>query len=953
MESQLPHPNEPLLEAILTNQDKNAKSQESVLEAILVNQDSNAKSVEPILEASLVKQDEIVKAIKEKPEVQKVQIVTNESELADNFFRMLRGQKGEQGDKGDSIQGEKGDKGDKGDKGEQGLVGPKGESIKGDKGESGKDGRDGKNGLDGLDGKDGKDGTNGKDGKDGKSIDPKDVKKIAKELNKNNNLFLNIPGVKHIHAGTNVTITGTDEDPIINASGTGGGIALTDLSAGTGISYNNTTGVITNSAPDQTVAITAGTNITSVTGTYPNFTINAATQAGGTVTSVAALTLGTTGTDLSSTVANGTTTPVITLQVPTASATNRGALSAADWSTFNSKQPAMGADDNYVTDAQLVVIGNTSGTNSGNETTSTLGATINGATAAVPNDTDLVATVDTSVIKKITWTNVKAFLKTYFDTLYASANNITARIAGSTYYSVQHIQDLFHSAGWTSGGVISDAGSGLITVTGGTGLIRATDSDIATIYFTDFAASSPANVVLTDGVDNYIYVEYNAGTPRIIATTSVRTDYNTNFRIGNVFRSGTELHINQTDKMAVSDHAGKMIRFNQEVMPYAHSSGAMISETGTRNFAFTTGAFWNGLVKFTTNAFDSSVAGTFSYMYYNGATWVEVATQTQINNTQYNNIASGLATLTNNKYGVHWIYMSVDNHIYVVYGQGDYTLIQAQDAQPPATLPLRVSAHSFIAGKIIIKKSDATYTQIESAFDMSFSGSVATEHNSLGGLQGGTVSEYYHLTSAEYTPTATTGSGNVARLISPTFTTPLLGTPTSGTLTNCTGLPIAGLTASTSTALGVGSIELGHATDTTISRSAAGVLAVEGITVPTISSTSTITGKRNQPRIVSATSYTTDTGTSLDFSTCDLFIVTAQAGALKFNNPSGTPVHGEKIIIRVKDNGTARALTYDTQYRAIGVTLPSTTVISKTTYLGGIWNATDSKVDVIAVAQEA
>ena len=59
--------------------------------------------------------------------------------------------------------------------------------------------------------------------------------------------------------------------------------------------------------------------------------------ASGTVTSVAALTLGTTGTDLSSTVANPTTTPVITLQVPTASAANRGALSAADWTTFNSK----------------------------------------------------------------------------------------------------------------------------------------------------------------------------------------------------------------------------------------------------------------------------------------------------------------------------------------------------------------------------------------------------------------------------------------------------------------------------------------------------------------------------------------------------------------------------------------------------------------------------------------
>ena len=67
-----------------------------------------------------------------------------------------------------------------------------------------------------------------------------------------------------------------------------------------------------------------------------NFTQNMATA--GTVTNVSALTIGTAGTNLSSTVANATTTPVITLNVPTASATNRGALSAADWSTFNGKQ---------------------------------------------------------------------------------------------------------------------------------------------------------------------------------------------------------------------------------------------------------------------------------------------------------------------------------------------------------------------------------------------------------------------------------------------------------------------------------------------------------------------------------------------------------------------------------------------------------------------------------------
>jgi hypothetical protein len=91
-------------------------------------------------------------------------------------------------------------------------------------------------------------------------------------------------------------------------------------------------------------ALTLTTTGTSGAATLVGATLNIpqyTDQFVGTVTSVAALTLGTSGTDLSSTVANSTTTPVITLNVPTASATNRGALSSADWTTFNNKQNAL------------------------------------------------------------------------------------------------------------------------------------------------------------------------------------------------------------------------------------------------------------------------------------------------------------------------------------------------------------------------------------------------------------------------------------------------------------------------------------------------------------------------------------------------------------------------------------------------------------------------------------
>lgn len=84
-------------------------------------------------------------------------------------------------------------------------------------------------------------------------------------------------------------------------------------------------------------------------------------------------------------------------------------------------------DKRYITDVQQTLLGNTSGINSGNETTTTIGALINGATTkTTPVDVDQVGLMDSAasnVLKKLSWASIKATLKTYFDTLYATVTH--------------------------------------------------------------------------------------------------------------------------------------------------------------------------------------------------------------------------------------------------------------------------------------------------------------------------------------------------------------------------------------------------------------------------------------------------------------------------------------------------------------------------------------------------
>jgi hypothetical protein len=90
--------------------------------------------------------------------------------------------------------------------------------------------------------------------------------------------------------------------------------------------------------------------------------------------------------------------------------------------------------------------------------------------------------------------------------------------------------------------------------------------------------------------------------------------------------------------------------------------------------------------------------------------------------------------------------------------------------------------------------------------------------------------------------------------------------------------------------------------------------------------------------------------------TCTLY---QQAEPLTIANPSPTytTIQGQKLIIRITDDGTARAITWGSEYRAIQSSLPATTTAGKILYLGFIYHRDNlgayAKWDLVANAQEA
>lgn len=320
----------------------------------------------------------------------------------------------------------------------------------------------------------------------------------------------------------------------------------------------------------------------------------------------------------------------------------------------------------------------------------------------------------------------------------------------SLYQNVNGWFDVIQSGGRIQGGVITaSATAGLADVSQCDVFIKTQDSEIGGTMLYTVAAT--AGLTLYSDTVTYIYVDYNGGTP-IIRTTNDRTTikYTNQFNLGRAFK-----HADDEVEVLVSgiNTSNRTRRVHERWVDtfggVSYANGLVVSCTGLKP-AITSGVLYAGSNRITVSGTDCNAGGTFEYYYTtdSGSTWTTTSTNT-IDNLRYNDSATGLGTLANNQYGVHWVYVCPEGDVYILYGKASYTLAQAQAALVASPIPNYLNQWAKLAAKIIVGKGLTSVTQITSAWTTQFPIQNQANHNDLGGLEGlGT--NYYHLNATQY-----------------------------------------------------------------------------------------------------------------------------------------------------------------------------------------------------------
>ncbi len=278
--------------------------------------------------------------------------------------------------------------------------------------------------------------------------------------------------------------------------------------------------------------------------------------------------------------------------------------------------------------------------------------------------------------------------------------------------------------------------SGQINVSSGTGTIRSSDDHNSQLFFFNWSVLN--NIVIPANIITYIGVEYNSGNPIVNNRSTDNWNYHDEFPLGTVVFENNVLHI-ELNPQFVSNFAAHGLQRFYETFPLHRddrNGGLILGETGTREITVTSGALWDRVTEFNISSIDTSDTDTFDCYHRNGTGgFTLIGGETQWNNTHYDNNGETLTELTVNKHANIFFYLETDGELVCVHGRVQHnTFAQALMEDVPNTLPLRITAHGKLIGRLTFQKSAGTAEEIESVFTTVFTASGVSDHGNLAGL---------------------------------------------------------------------------------------------------------------------------------------------------------------------------------------------------------------------------
>jgi hypothetical protein len=336
----------------------------------------------------------------------------------------------------------------------------------------------------------------------------------------------------------------------------------------------------------------------------------------------------------------------------------------------------------------------------------------------------------------------------------------------NTIATLQQYLSFMNSAGQISGCEVNSNGDGTISVATGEWFLRSSNSSMADCRA--YPVPAVASIIIPED-NSYLYIDYNGGTPVWGVTTDITTIPCTDRCVqASVWRRGTTVHWIYLGNYT-NDFAAQYARQRAATAWLQHGGGVKVGTTSGLTVSHTAGAFYQGNIRFSVAAFDSSVAGNFQRWYRDGAGgWTVQTNAVELGTTLYDDGDGTLAAIPSNRRACWWLFALVGNptQLVAVYPQVLHNSLAAAELEKvPSTLPSFTEPFSIgkLIGKYIVKGSVTSFaTAPISPFEVPFSQSAVATHNDLSGLQGGTADQYYHLTAPQHTIATQAASDTVA-----------------------------------------------------------------------------------------------------------------------------------------------------------------------------------------------